>query len=516
MSVNHERIRAAVREILLAVGEDPDREGLRETPDRVARMYAELFAGLRKDPRQVLQKTFTEKYDEMVLIKDIGFESMCVPSKQLVNAVSGVKKAALVRSGDRLWTLHEGRVVETEVVAVQSRKTRDLVEVVTEKGKFRVTPDHPFATPEGWVQAAQLEGRQVEWTFPRSLWRQKYTPVVGYPLGYAVGAAFADGTVGKRCLSLVVNEREFAAKFAWALRQAFGIEAAIEEVSRPSGFLGREAPGYRVRVVSSYMADLFRAWAGGDANHLRQHFPRVVLNSQECMQGFIDGYVDGDGFRKPTTGSFIISANVPFLREMAEVIDARFTPSSRPCSALYISDLWHRAGWHFKRGFRREEHRTTLLESRCVEVLSVRRLPNTQRKPFSVYSFTCSPHPTFLIGGHLSHNCEHHLLPFMGKAHVAYIPDGRIVGLSKLARAVEVLARRPQVQERMTEQLADLLMEELGARGVAIILEATHTCMTVRGIRKPGSLCTTSAMRGVFHTNPSTRGELMALISGGR
>lgn len=112
--------------------------------------------------------------------------------------------------------------------------------------------------------------------------------------------------------------------------------------------------------------------------------------------------------------------------------------------------------------------------------------------------------------------CEHHLLPFMGKAHIAYLPNGKIVGLSKLPRAVEVLSRRPQVQERMTEELADLLMEELDARGVAVVLEATHTCMTIRGVRKPGSICTTSAMRGGFADNPSTRSELMSLIYSGR
>jgi GTP cyclohydrolase I len=188
MSVNHERIRAAVREILLAVGEDPDREGLRETPDRVARMYAELFSGLHKDPRQLLKKTFTEKYDEMVIVRDIGFDSMC----------------------------------------------------------------------------------------------------------------------------------------------------------------------------------------------------------------------------------------------------------------------------------------------------------------------------------------EHHLLPFVGKAHVAYIPNGKIVGLSKLARVVEVLSRRPQVQERMTEQVADLVMEALDARGAGVILEATHTCMTTRGVRKPNSVMTTSAMRGVFLTNRSTRDEFMSHVYGRR
>ena len=112
--------------------------------------------------------------------------------------------------------------------------------------------------------------------------------------------------------------------------------------------------------------------------------------------------------------------------------------------------------------------------------------------------------------------CEHHLLPFFGKAHIAYLPKGKIVGLSKLPRLVQLVARRPQVQERITEEVADLLVEELHPRGVAVVLEATHTCMTIRGIRQPESLCTTSAMRGVFRDNPSSRSELMALIYGGR
>jgi len=112
--------------------------------------------------------------------------------------------------------------------------------------------------------------------------------------------------------------------------------------------------------------------------------------------------------------------------------------------------------------------------------------------------------------------CEHHLMPFMGKAHIAYLPSGRVVGLSKIARVVEAVAHRPQVQERMTEEIADLVMRELEARGVGVILEATHTCMTVRGVRKPGTICITSAMRGTFQTNPATRAELMAFVTGVR
>jgi GTP cyclohydrolase I len=112
--------------------------------------------------------------------------------------------------------------------------------------------------------------------------------------------------------------------------------------------------------------------------------------------------------------------------------------------------------------------------------------------------------------------CEHHLLPFFGKAHVAYLANGKIVGLSKLARVVEVLARRPQVQERMTEELADLLMHELDARGVGVIVEASHTCMTIRGVRKPDSMATTSAMRGAFKSNHETRAEFLGHVYGAR
>jgi GTP cyclohydrolase I len=112
--------------------------------------------------------------------------------------------------------------------------------------------------------------------------------------------------------------------------------------------------------------------------------------------------------------------------------------------------------------------------------------------------------------------CEHHLLPFTGKAHIAYLPNGQVVGLSKLGRLVEEVARRPQVQERMTETIADMLEEHLSARGVAVVLEATHTCMTMRGVRKPGSLCMTSAMRGVFRENLSSRAEVIGLIQGNR
>ena len=108
--------------------------------------------------------------------------------------------------------------------------------------------------------------------------------------------------------------------------------------------------------------------------------------------------------------------------------------------------------------------------------------------------------------------CEHHLLPFMGVAHVGYVPKSGVVGLSKLARVVEEVSRRPQVQERMTHTIADLINERLEPKGVIVVVEAEHSCMTIRGIRKPGSTTVTSAVRGLLKTNPSTRAEALSLI----
>ena len=109
--------------------------------------------------------------------------------------------------------------------------------------------------------------------------------------------------------------------------------------------------------------------------------------------------------------------------------------------------------------------------------------------------------------------CEHHLLPFIGKAHVAYIPDNRITGLSKIARVVDVLAKRLQVQERLTTEIADIIMKKLKPKGVMVIIEAEHLCLSMRGVKKPGTVTTTSVVKGVFRKNQKTRQEALSLIA---
>lgn len=108
--------------------------------------------------------------------------------------------------------------------------------------------------------------------------------------------------------------------------------------------------------------------------------------------------------------------------------------------------------------------------------------------------------------------CEHHLLPFFGKAHIAYIPSGKIVGISELVKALELLAKRPQVQERLTSQLADIILHKLKPKGCMVIIDAEHLCMSMRGAKKPGSKIVTSAVRGIFRSKQSTRDEMLELI----
>jgi len=109
--------------------------------------------------------------------------------------------------------------------------------------------------------------------------------------------------------------------------------------------------------------------------------------------------------------------------------------------------------------------------------------------------------------------CEHHIMPFIGKAHIAYLPDGRVIGISKLARILDSYARRLQVQERLTSQIADFLMESLMPKGAAVVIEASHSCTTIRGIKKAGSVMVTSALRGLFKSDPRSRAEILSLIN---
>ncbi|MEU5220205.1 hypothetical protein AB0G79_28975 [Streptomyces sp. NPDC020807] len=320
-------------------------------------------------------------------------------SRMLVNLVDGCTQAKDVAPGSVMWTLDGDRTVRTTVVEVTAAKARAAVDVVTDHMAFTVSPDLLLATPDGWTHAGDAEGATVAWTHARKLCRERLTIWPGYEFGYFVGATCADGTVGKNYVSLVVNDEAFARRYATALTACTGLSARLEAVTRPSGYLKRDLPGFRVRVVSSYLADALRHYVGGDAHHMRQRFPRVVLRDGETFDGFLDGYVEGDGCPiKSWNGRVIASANVPFLAEIAPIIGARFTPrpKEKGVSRLCVSDRWADRGT-----FTPEHHPLDPPESSWIQVHEVRPRPALGTKPFTFYGYRLAPHPTFLVNGHL-------------------------------------------------------------------------------------------------------------------
>ncbi|MGW5423726.1 hypothetical protein [Streptomyces sp. NPDC003943] len=319
-------------------------------------------------------------------------------SKMLVNLVDGCVQAKNVAPGAAMWTLDRARAAQTTVTGVTAVKGREAVDVVTDRMTFTASPDLLLATPNGWTHARDAAGAVIAWTPARKLCRERFTIRPGYEFGYFVGATCADGTVGKNYVSLIVNEEDFATRYAAALTACTGLPARLEAITRPSGYLKRDLPGFRVRVVSSLLSDAMRHYVGGDAHHMRQGFPRVVLRDICTFQGFLDGYIDGDGCElKHGWGRVITSANVPFLTELARIIGARFTPSKRGLvSRLYVSNRWAGRGT-----FTPEHHPTAPPESSWVQVHEVRPRPALGAKPFTFYNYKLSPHPTFLVNGHL-------------------------------------------------------------------------------------------------------------------
>ena len=516
-------IAALIEKLLSELGEDAQREGLERTPERVEKALRYLTSGYGQDLNAILNDAlFVENYDEMVVVKDIDFFSLCVPSKQIVNAVGGAKPARRIAVGDGLWTLDQGVLKETTVTRVTARKTRDIAEVRTTGGSFRVTPDHPVMTEGGWQEAQHLRpGTSVEWINPKSLCRKPYEPQPGYAIGYVLGAVASDGSLqdGRR-ICLTVRDQAFAEKLRAMVTEAFpGSAPRVERVTVPSGFRRTDVPAFRVRVVSRAICQKLCRWlavseTGSRSKTTSFEFPKVVTSSQDMMRGFLDGYCDGDGYAI-AQGRFIVSANRKFLDALGGYLATPVARAGSGCAKVYVSDHWDRAGWYGKHGFRQESEFYVPVDSTYSRVVEVRRHASA-RKPHTVYSFTCEPYPSFLIAGHLTHNCEHHLLPFFGKAHVAYMPGHKIVGLSKIPRLVEMFSRRLQVQERLTTQIASTLDEALQPRGVAVVMEAMHLCMQMRGVEKQNSKAITSAMLGMFRERPETRAEFMELIKSSR
>ncbi len=499
--MDKKKIEQAVRTILEAVGDNPKRTDLLDTPKRVAQMYEEILGGINQDPAKELEVLLSQGHDEIVLVKNIPLYSICVGRKMCVYTTKGVKFAEKISEGDKLLTFDEKnkKLVSTKVEKVFRRKVNELYKIkIDEDIIIKVTGEHPvYLGNKGWMQAKDLSvgDKIVALQNRRGIKkRQKFNIKKDYNLGYFIGSLASDGSVWRNSVRLEVNSKKFAENFVISIEKSFNLKPKIEEIYKPSGFLQKNIKQYRVRVVCGELTRFVKNIFGGDKKTKTFHLPKIILENENIFKGFLHGYIDGDGaVYKDKNGKFkyarIISSNEVFSKELARVLQTKATQHKKGIYEINVPTQWI-----YK--LKRQKYYKPFVPSNDIfqfndyEFKVIRNIEKiaVRSKRYIVYNFNCRPHNTFIINGVWVHNCEHHLLPFIGKAHVAYIPRGnKVTGLSKIARVVDILAKRLQVQERLTTQIADVIMKKLKPKGVMVVIEANHLCMTMRGVKNRAS-----------------------------
>ncbi len=460
----------------------------------------------------------------MVLLKDIPFYSVCVGQRMCVYTKSGIKFAEKIKKGDELLTFNkERKLVYTKVKEVFKRKVNEIFNIEIGKGiKIKVTKEHPlYVRNKGWVEAKDLVlgDKVLVVKNRRDIKKRKDLPIKkDYSLGYFIGALASDGSICRNSVRLEVNNKTFAEKFASSIKESFGLKAKVECIQKPSGFLKRIIEQYRVRVVCSELIRIIKDIFIVDKKTKIFCLPHIVLENENIFRGFLRGYLDGDGYiyrdkKGKSKYARIISSNKTFLEDLSKIFRSKVRVARHGIYNLHVPAQWlfDLKEKNFYKPFIPSKE---IFEFKDYELAVVKNIEKKNSdKNYIVYNFSCTPYSSFIINGVWVHNCEHHLLPFIGKAHIAYIPENnKVVGLSKIVRTLSLLSQRLQIQERLTNQIADLIEEKLQPKGVLVIIEAQHLCMIMRGIKKPGTLVTTSALRGAFKKNKKTRQEVLSLL----
>lgn len=523
-----EGIQNCVHDIMLILGLDLEDDSLSETPKRIAKMYLnEIFWGL--DYANFPKITTIEnkmQYQTMLLERHIKVHSTCVPGWQMVNSVEGQKKASSVRVGDKLWTLCNGVPVQTTVENISTHKAEGIIRVVLDNGvSFHVTPDHPLKTKSGWIEALDSLGEKVEYVNARTFSKDNFDFNICKELGYYLAVVAAECSIqDDRRICLETEDEEVVNDFIYAVKKIFGKTINKETILKPSSFTEGKIKQYRARVVSSQIAKrtlkmlgIPLGVIGCGSKTFKFHLPEICTHYYSVWRGFIEGYISTDGYHyigDKQEYKRIISSNKNFVEELCDFLK-KSTPngrknsySKRLCYHVNITKKEHSREWFKKHGFDKDEFSLDLGESDFVEVVAIEEI----EIPTKVYSFKCKEHPTFCICGVLTHNCEHHFIPMMGEAFVAYIPNEKVIGLSKINRVVEFFCRRPQVQERLCEQIFHTLCYVLGTEDVAVLIKAEHTCVKLRGVEDINSDTITTKLGGAFLENITTRNEFFQAI----
>lgn len=430
----------AIVRLLQFIGEDPLREGLKETPNRVIRAYRDdLFSGYAASPADVIKAFEDGACDEMVILKGIEFASMCVAGSTFVETPKGRVPIQYLKDGTFIYCWDEDKCRVAIARAFNPRVTRrnqQLWRVYTDKDTLLCTADHRILThTRGWVEAKDLEG------------------------GDSIVA------VNRGCY-------DNRPKLIWTgLRSAIDEHRFIyEEVNGPI------APRHHIHHI--------------DKNHFN-NCPTNLTMLSASEHSRLHRLEDG-----PTGFQLFTDAQRRAMRaKQIEGIRASQKEEVRKKRAASVKRYWD----------------SLTPEERAARNHKVFYVEPTDWHE-DVWCMDVPGYENFVANGMVVHNCEHHMLPFVGVAHIGYVPDKKVIGLSKLARLLDIFSKRLQIQERLCQQVTQALDEHLQPLGSACILEAKHLCMSCRGVMKQNSVMVTSSLTGCFRHDAQARQELLNII----
>ena len=454
------------------VGEDPNREGLLETPKRMAKAWKFWTSGYGQDPDSVF-KEFSdggEHYDEMVLLDPIPFFSHCVVGSTFVETPKGRVPIKYLNDGDWIYTV-DPETKELGLVRCQNprltRKDAELVRVYSDNDSVLCTPDHRFLTHNrGWVEAQNLQTGDSVVSLYRSLNDSGHVNLIA---SRATRWADQNGAIKIDNEVKGIHEHQFV----------FGITNNLPI----RGQNGRTRPIHHKNE---------RKW---DNQPLNLEKLSIHLHNEKHKRFNGENNIRGsENYEKRKRGAAESSGR--------EEVKAKRSAS--------VKAYWDKV-----------RSNPQVYEERCKQTSEGIQLSGRNHKIIGVepvewkedvYCMNVPGTQTFFANGMAVHNCEHHMAAIFGEAHIAYIPNQKIAGLSKFARLVDIFARRLQVQERITFQIADAIEKNLQPLGVAVFIKATHFCIASRGVQKVGTSAKTSALRGVFKEKPAARAEFFSLL----
>ena len=438
------------------------REGLKETPDRVAKAWAFWTSGYDQDVADLI-KVFAdgaEGVDEMIVEVDIPFYSHCVVGSTFVETPRGRVPIKHLKDGDLIYTMDPVSFDLSIVPCVKpgiTKRNAKLVQIHTDNDSLICTPDHRVLKTDGtWVEAQHLKSNDRL----ASLYR-------GFLAGRDAGTGESTAQYSKAYPVLMASRYTRHEKGISIQGECRAVveHRFVSEYFNPGCYpKGRKLVTHHIdETTFNNLPDNLEVKTQREHNYDHNHGQRLAHHEG----------------RK------------------AAAAEASGRPETRAKRAASVKASWER---------RKAEPANHV-------VFGVEHLDYQE----DVYCMTVPGTHLFFANGIAAHNCEHHLAPFFGLASVAYIPqpgpDGRVLGLSKMNRLVDLFARRLQVQERLTNQIADAMEEHLKPLGVGVLIRARHMCVESRGVQHRGCSTTTSALRGVIKTQPHSRAEFLALAN---